>query len=142
MIRAAQDADRRGIASLVGRHGAGWSQLSVFATLDAPNARTWVAVEGLDVLGAVLASVAADQGEVLDLVVAPAHRRRGHARALLEALIGQWRSEGVRRATLEVRADNAAAQALYAGLGWRPAGRRARYYADGADAVLFAWEDS
>jgi ribosomal protein S18 acetylase RimI-like enzyme len=39
-------------------------------------------------------------------------------------------------ATLEVRADNAGALALYHAHGFLEAGRRPRYYADGADAVL------
>ena len=39
-------------------------------------------------------------------------------------------------ATLEVRADNGGALALYARLGFDEVGRRRRYYPDGGDAVL------
>lgn len=39
-------------------------------------------------------------------------------------------------ATLEVRAGNAAAVALYRRLGFEEVGRRRRYYADGSDALL------
>jgi ribosomal-protein-alanine N-acetyltransferase len=141
VIRSAAAEDRGAIAALVGAHGAGWSRLSVFATLDAPSTRTWVALDGRRIVGSVLASVAADQGEVLDLVVLPDERRKGHARALLGTVADAWRTEGVRRALLEVRSDNEAAQALYLSMGWRPAGRRTRYYADRTDAVLLAWED-
>jgi ribosomal protein S18 acetylase RimI-like enzyme len=37
---------------------------------------------------------------------------------------------------LEVSASNQAARALYESLGFSKAGRRRRYYADGADALI------
>lgn len=53
-----------------------------------------------------------------DLVVAPHARRQGVAKALFGAIEAQARSRGAGRVTLEVRKDNAAAQALYASLGY------------------------
>jgi ribosomal-protein-alanine N-acetyltransferase len=55
-------------------------------------------------------------------------RRRGIGQALLEAGLAAVRSRGGREVFLEVRASNAAAQALYLGHGFRPAGRRRGYY--------------
>ena len=51
----------------------------------------------------------------------PEARRRGLARALAVALANEAGGRGVRRLWLQVLADNAAAHALYAGLGFRPA---------------------
>ena len=50
----------------------------------------------------------------------PAHRRRGLARAVSERLFGWGAASGACRAILQVETKNAAAQGLYAQLGFRP----------------------
>lgn len=55
-----------------------------------------------------------------DLFVAPAARRRGIARALLDAAAGFARQDGALRLELETDLDNHHAQALYRRLGWTP----------------------
>jgi ribosomal-protein-alanine N-acetyltransferase len=67
-------------------------------------------------------------GEIVTLGVAPAARRRGAARALLEDLLVRTRSLGIASLTLEVAEDNAAALALYQSLGFERAGTRPGYY--------------
>ena len=79
---------------------------------------------------------AAGEAELLTLAVDPSHRRRGIGQALLAAFEERARRDGAAEAVLEVAEGNAAARALYAGAGWRPAGRRPRYYADGQDALV------
>lgn len=69
------------------------------------------------------------------LAVHPDHRRRGHARALLVALMEAHRA-AAQCVQLEVRASNEGALRLYEGLGFERMGLRKRYYADGEDAVL------
>ncbi len=66
-----------------------------------------------------------------ELVVAPAHRRHGHGRALVEAV-----DAAVDATTIEVLtpADNDAARRFYAAIGFEPAGRRPDFYTDGTDA--------
>jgi ribosomal protein S18 acetylase RimI-like enzyme len=56
---------------------------------------------------------------VRDLYVDPAHRRGGVARALVDRVVADARAAGVRRLSLQTEPDNAAALALYAGLGFR-----------------------
>ncbi|KQU23764.1 hypothetical protein ASG63_03810 [Methylobacterium sp. Leaf94] len=48
----------------------------------------------------------------------PSHRRAGHARSLILALMAWARREGATGACLQVVAENAPARALYAGLGF------------------------
>ena len=57
---------------------------------------------------------------VRDLYVAPAHRRSGVARALLEHTVAAARAAGAQRLSLQTETDNAAALALYADFGFRP----------------------
>lgn len=82
---------------------------------------------------------AAGEAELLRIAVAPRTRGRGLGRALLEACQRELAAEGMARLFLEVRAANAAAIRLYATCGWKPCGRRPKYYADGEDAVLYQW---
>jgi [ribosomal protein S18]-alanine N-acetyltransferase len=67
----------------------------------------------------------------------PEWRRRGLAEWLLLEMLAQARSQGAEEATLEVRATNRNAQALYYKLGFQQVGLRKRYYRDnGEDALL------
>jgi ribosomal protein S18 acetylase RimI-like enzyme len=60
------------------------------------------------------------------------------ARALLTAGRRHLAGFGCEACYLEVRADNAAAIALYEAEGFHPIGRRPGYYGRGTDAVLYA----
>ena len=79
--------------------------------------------------GFVLVRAVADEAEILTLAVAPTHRQRGIAAALLREAITVLRPGGTKTLFLEVAADNTAALALYAGAGFSPSGRRVGYYA-------------
>jgi ribosomal-protein-alanine N-acetyltransferase len=80
------------------------------------------------VAGYVIAQDAADEGEILNLAVAPARQRGGIGRALVEHVLETLVGRGAQRVFLEVREANAAARALYAALGFQEVGRRTRYY--------------
>lgn len=86
--------------------------------------------------GLVLARAMAGEAEILTLAVAPAARRQGLARALMAAALAGAAARGAEAMFLEVAAGNAAARALYAGLGFEEVGRRRRYYANGEDALV------
>lgn len=85
--------------------------------------------------GFVMARVAGGEAEILTLAVAPTARGKGLGRALLQAAIGKARDLGADAMFLEVGADNPAALALYAGLGFAKAGERKGYY-QGRDALV------
>lgn len=100
-------------------------------------ARLWMARDDGDgrALGFLLAWHVADELSLLDVAVAPAERRRGVGRALVEELIAYGRREQARLVLLEVRASNAAALALYRALGFEGGSVRRAYYSDGEDAL-------
>ncbi len=81
-----------------------------------------------DVGGYVVALDAADEGEILNLAVAPGGRRHGLGRALVQAILRLLQERDVSHVYLEVRESNGAARALYAAQGFTEVGRRQQYY--------------
>ncbi len=89
----------------------------------------YAVAEGADglLLGYAGLRVVLDEGYITNIAVAPGYRRRGVAGALVEMLCRFGRG-GLAFLTLEVRASNRAAAALYEKHGFTPAGRRKNYY--------------
>ena len=77
-----------------------------------------------------------DQAHVTNIVVAPSARRGGVGTRLMIALAEAAIGRGCASWTLEVRASNKAAQALYRAFGFAPAGVRQRYYDNTEDAIV------
>ena len=96
-----------------------------------------VAEDGAGLAGYVIGLSGADEGEILNVGVAPAQRRRGLGRALVAAMLADLAKRGAVTVYLEVRESNAPARALYSALGFEDIGRRRGYYrAPTEDAVI------
>lgn len=80
------------------------------------------------VAGYVAGFSVGEDGEILNVAVAPDHRGHGLAGQMLDAVLIELASRGVRSAFLEVRESNEAARALYASRGFAEIGRRSGYY--------------
>lgn len=74
---------------------------------------------------------------LMNIAVEPTLRRRGIAWSMLEQLIERAGPE--QQYTLEVRASNVPAIALYERLHFRSAGTRPRYYRDNGEDALIMW---
>lgn len=83
-------------------------------------------------LGYFIAMPGVQELHLLNLTVAPAHQRRGHARAMLDRLVNEARALGAQRVWLEVRVSNERAQQVYRRYGFREVGLRRGYYPAGA----------
>jgi ribosomal-protein-alanine N-acetyltransferase len=88
-----------------------------------------VMAEDAELQGFILARTVADEAEILTLAVAPAFRRLGVGRSLVEAAAAEAARRGARTLFLEVADDNPGAIALYATSGFAQAGQRRAYYA-------------
>ena len=77
-----------------------------------------------------------DEAHITLLGVAPTYRRQGLGQWLLLQLLAHASDRGLTHATLEVRQSNQSAQTLYQTFGFRIAGERRRYYADGENALI------
>lgn len=114
-----------------------WAPGSVGESLGAPGVEVWLAgVDAHDPSGFLVWRRAGDDAEILNFGVRPADRRQGVGRALLGAFVATGRAGGAADLVLEVDTGNRAAIALYTSAGFICAGRRPRYYRDGADALI------
>ena len=76
------------------------------------------------------------EAELWNIAVAPAHRRRGVARALLEEAFQRLSGAGARRLYLEVRESNLPALKLYQSLDFARLARRKDYYQNPKEDAL------
>jgi [ribosomal protein S18]-alanine N-acetyltransferase len=113
-----------------------WGASAITLMLGLPGHFGLLAIQQDEPLGFALGRVQADQAEILTIAVRPGARGQGIGRALLNALLAEAAKRGALDLFLEVAEPNMAARALYAGAGAKEVGRRRRYYADGADALV------
>jgi ribosomal-protein-alanine N-acetyltransferase len=92
-------------------------------------------------LGYLIISRYVDAWHVMNLAVAPDHRRRRIASTLLERLFEVTSGEGRRGYTLEVRVSNDVAIKLYEQAGFKARGIRRGYYTDNREDALIMWRD-
>jgi ribosomal-protein-alanine N-acetyltransferase len=133
MIRPATPHDAAPIAALLEACGQNWTLDHVTSELLRATGRHLVLDDGR---GAVLGWITEDVAEIDMIAVHPTARRAGLGRLLLDAWETDVRARGAVKVWLDVRPSNEPALRLYRGAGYRPTGRRPRYYHDGEDALL------
>lgn len=77
-----------------------------------------------------------DEGQITNVATHPAYRRQGFADAVLGALLREAAVRGLSFVTLEVRASNAPAIALYRRHGFAAVGQRPHFYKNPDEAAL------
>lgn len=87
------------------------------------------------ILGYCVFSLDGKASHLISIAVHTNYRRMGIATALMENLIVQASSHGVREVWLEVKTDNEAAIALYVELGFLKSTIMENYYSDGSPAL-------
>jgi [ribosomal protein S18]-alanine N-acetyltransferase len=119
-------------------HPQPWTETGLREEIERDSARgeTWVLHEDGVVAAFVILWFIVDEMQVQNVSTDPARRRRGHARALLRCALHRAEVRGCTKVTLEVRASNTAALALYESFRFDRVGLRPRYYSNGDDAVL------
>ena len=105
-----------------------WSEKSIASELSNPLALWLVAEEDGVVVGYIGSQTVPPESDVMNVAVHPDHRRKGIAQALVTALWEALKEQGNERLTLEVRASNAPAIALYEKMGFTQVGLRRNYY--------------
>ncbi|MGB6298903.1 MAG: ribosomal protein S18-alanine N-acetyltransferase [Rivularia sp. (in: cyanobacteria)] len=119
-----------------------WSKEGYIRELDSPNSeiqglfsqKTGEKLLGMGCFWSIL-----EEAHITILAIDSQYHRQGMGAALLYSLIKTARDRHLERATLEVRASNLAAIALYEKFGFKTAGRRRRYYKDNGEDALILW---
>ena len=107
-----------------------WSRNMLAEELDNAMSAYLVALDKEDgsVVGYAGLLVVVDEGYITNVAVRPESRRAGVAGALLDVFIDFAEGSSLAFLTLEVRASNYGAIALYGSRGFRGVGRRTNYY--------------
>lgn len=129
MIREMQEPDIAAVSALEAQiFSMPWSAGGFADTIHREDVIFLVAYEQEKLLGYVGIYCSVDEGEITNVAVAPAARRRGVARALLTELKRQLTDRGVLRTVLEVRVSNEPAIRLYEQMGFTILGTRKNFY--------------
>ena len=113
-----------------------WSERSVASELDNPLSLWLVAMEGERLAGYVGSQTVMGETDMMNIAVDPEFRRHGIAQQLVAALVAELKARESRCLTLEVRASNAPAKALYDKLGFQQIGLRKNYYRNPKEDAL------
>ena len=113
-----------------------WSENSVASELKNPLSCWLVAEEDGEVAGYVGSQTVMDESDMMNVAVHPDYRRKGIAEKLVMELVEALKKRDSRCLTLEVRASNEPARALYEKLGFVQVGLRKNYYRNPREDAL------
>lgn len=116
-----------------------WSKESYIQELANPLANYIVAKCNDKVIGFVGTWIIIDESHITNIAVHPDFRRNNVASALLNSLIELTKNLNCTSYTLEVRANNIAAQNLYKKYGFIEEGIRKNYYQDNKEDAIIMW---
>ena len=120
-----------------------WSEKSVGDELQNELSLWLVAMEGEHLAGYVGSQTVLGETDMMNVAVDPDFRRQGVGEKLILSLVEKLKESGSHCLTLEVRASNAPAIALYEKLGFQEIGRRPKYYRNPREDALILrkeWE--
>ena len=120
-----------------------WSESSIASELKNPLSLWLVALDGQQVAGYVGSQSVMGEADMMNIAVLPQYRRMGIAQEPVGRLVTALREQDVHSLTLEVRASNEPAKALYSKLGFNQVGCRPNYYRNPKEDALILrkeWE--
>jgi ribosomal-protein-alanine N-acetyltransferase len=134
------EARERDAAAIAAVHAASfqrdWGEHEFHRLMTGRNVVAHRSTVGGKLIGFILSRLAADEAEILSVVIAPNWRGRGCARPLLDLHLRRLAGLGTRAVFLEVGEHDAPACRLYRRAGFYEVGRRQGYYDGGATALV------
>ncbi len=117
-----------------------WDEIVFKNEFDVKVSNIWVCSnEENTIVAFIVFWIVVDEVHILNVAVHDVARRRGIASAFIKQLKSESERTKKTVLSLEVRASNVPAQALYDGLGFKKIARRKGYYSDNnEDAIILA----
>ena len=117
-----------------------WSTKAFMELAEDKNSIFLVAEKAGEIIGGCGLTHILDEGDIHNVMVAPAYRGQGIATRMLEKLLGEGRNQGICEFTLEVRVSNAPAIRVYEKLGFVSEGIRPKFYEQPVEDALIMWK--
>lgn len=117
-----------------------WSEKGFRDALSLDNTYYLVAEEQGEIAGYCGYYRSFEEADIVNVAVAPSHRRKQIGRRLLESLIANGTAQGITAFTLEVRASNLPAIALYRSLDFQTEAIRKRFYQNPEEDACLMWK--
>ncbi|MBC8014334.1 MAG: ribosomal protein S18-alanine N-acetyltransferase [Sporomusaceae bacterium] len=118
-----------------------WSRAGFVAEMKNELSYYLVMIESGRIIGYAGMWVIVDEAHVTNVAILPEHRGRKLGGKLMGELIQCAKGRGAVSMTLEVRATNMAAKALYEKFGFTSRGIRRNYYTDNQEDAIIMWCD-
>lgn len=140
IIRAMEMRDIEAVAILEAENfSEPWSANSFIEEIRKETSLYIVAYEGETLVGICGLVTSFDEGEVLNVSVAKEYRKQGIAYQMLQHLLNEGESKGIKHFTLEVREGNVPARTLYEKLGFVCEGIRPNFYRNPEENAAIYW---
>ena len=117
-----------------------WSTKAFMELAEDKNSIFLVAEKAGEVIGGCGLTHILDEGDIHNVMVAPAYRGQGIATRMLEKLLEEGRKQGISEFTLEVRVSNGPAIKVYEKLGFVSEGIRPKFYEQPVEDALIMWK--
>ena len=117
-----------------------WHKDSFLEMIENPHACYLVALVGEKVVASCGLREIAGEGEITNVVTAPAFQKKGIGKKLLSRILEEGRTRGISAYTLEVRCSNEPAIRLYRSLGFVEEGIRKNFYEKPREDALIMWK--
>ena len=118
-----------------------WSFNAFRAETEKPISHLWVLTSDGRVSGYICFWILESEIQLINIAIRPDRRRNHLGRFLLERMIEEGVSKGVKNIWLEVRRSNSAARNLYSRTGFIEIGIRPKYYSEtNEDAIMMSLE--
>lgn len=110
-----------------------WTEEQTKAALSSELTDAYVCEEDGKIVAYIIIENVLDEGCVASVAVRADKQRKGLGKTLLEYVLGESKAASV---YLEVAETNVPAIALYVSCGFKPAGKRKKYYGDVGAAIM------
>ena len=104
----------------IGLHGAEDARAGIASFLRRNPRMSFVAFDGAQLVGAILAGHDGRRGSLHHLAVAPTHRKQGLGGALVAHCLAALAREKIQKCNIFVYRDNTSGQAFWLHTGWKP----------------------